>query len=844
MSNLNSSDSSTKVRLKKGDALLPAIIEGISPEVTLTPVEAGVQMTVTTKSGTKTALIPKGEKGDNYTLTPENIQEIGGMFDSVRQTAEAARNAASGYATAAGQSATAAGNSASTASAQATLAGQARTDAETAQGAAEAAQEAAETAQEATEQLKDDTQEIYEAATRLTTRIESLERDAMAAKIDAEDAATAAAASQYEAALSADAAASLAGTAETHAREAQEAASDAAGAAGDAATMAGEADASATAAAESATAAAGSASQAAQTVAGIESAGAAQVALVEAKGEEVLDSIPADYSELSGDVSTLNSDLQATGVTYTLLSDYPVNKGSANPSSGNWIYTTGTKYKHIIIPITAGDVIDVSVGSNGGNIAFLTDYTTPADGNSLDFSSAQGFTGVISVSANSTVKYTAPSDAVYLYCTTLYNNKSYFPTGVTINGFDIAKTVPGNISAISLLEKELQGVSVTHTNQIQDIQQDIDFVLLQTRIARGSLNSSFVWQNCSDNAVYTFYHAEVPVSSGDRIVIIANTAKALSYAIFLKEFSPPVNDNTATPSEAEGYTDRKSISNGLTYEYVVPSDCNYLYILTTNNKVDVTPQQILVNGVDITKSIKGNLELLHDKWETDVSWCAMGDSITSGYYSKYVDEEPATRFNPKYCYPTLISETNHWALTNIGVGGAGYLIPGSGGSPRGYEIARATDFTPFNLVTIAYGTNDWSNDSAMGSMSDDPTAQSIASFIPAMRATIEAIIASNPNCKIIVILPFNRKKNGNPPASEETNWALGYELSNTGTLESFVQKMIEVCDYYGIQYIDMTHYSVINRKNIPTVLPDGTHPTIECHAMLARELAKKITFGL
>lgn len=307
MSKLNSSDSSTKVRLKKGDALLPAIIEGISPEVTLTPVEAGVQMTVTTKSGTKTALIPKGEKGDNYTLTPENIQEIGGMFDSVRQTAEAARDVAISARDVAAQSATAAGNAADSATAQVALAEQAKADALQAKSDSLAAKAGAEEAAQDAETAKADTQEIYDAATRLTTRIESLERDARAAKIDAEGAATAAAASQDEAALSADAAASLAGTAEIHAREAQEAASDAAGAAGDAATMAGEADASATAAAESATQAAGSASQAAQTAAGIEAAGAAQVAAIEEKGEEVLGSIPSDYSQLAADVSNLNS---------------------------------------------------------------------------------------------------------------------------------------------------------------------------------------------------------------------------------------------------------------------------------------------------------------------------------------------------------------------------------------------------------------------------------------------------------------------------------------------------------------------------------------------------------
>lgn len=56
--------SGSKIRLKQNSALLPALIEGVSPEVTLTPVANGVQMDVTTKSGTKSALIPKGDKGN------------------------------------------------------------------------------------------------------------------------------------------------------------------------------------------------------------------------------------------------------------------------------------------------------------------------------------------------------------------------------------------------------------------------------------------------------------------------------------------------------------------------------------------------------------------------------------------------------------------------------------------------------------------------------------------------------------------------------------------------------------------------------------------------------------
>lgn len=52
-----------RVPLELESGILPKIIEGISPEVSLEETEDGVVMTVTDKTGTETALIPKGEPG-------------------------------------------------------------------------------------------------------------------------------------------------------------------------------------------------------------------------------------------------------------------------------------------------------------------------------------------------------------------------------------------------------------------------------------------------------------------------------------------------------------------------------------------------------------------------------------------------------------------------------------------------------------------------------------------------------------------------------------------------------------------------------------------------------------
>lgn len=58
----------------------------------------------------------------------------------------------------------------------------------------------------------------------------------------------------------------------------------------------------------------------------------------------------------------------------------------------------------------------------------------------------------------------------------------------------------------------------------------------------------------------------------------------------------------------------------------------------------------------------------------------------------------------------------------------------------------------------------------------------------------------------------------------------------------FYQLQKTVCEFHGIELIDMTHSSIINRENIKTMLPDYVHPTVECHAVMARELTRKINF--
>ena len=147
------------------------------------------------------------------------------------------------------------------------------------------------------------------------------------------------------------------------------------------------------------------------------------------------------------------------------------------------------------------------------------------------------------------------------------------------------------------------------------------------------------------------------------------------------------------------------------------------------------------------------------------------------------------------------------------------------------------DFTGCDLVTFAWGCNDWKyNAGPIGSKDDDK--DTATTTCAALKWCIERVLSQNPLCKIVVITPINVKR-----GTFEGNYGVSYEFSNTGSLQDVYDAIVSVCESYGIEYIDMTHSSVVNRANISALLLDTVHPTPEAYAAMGKELARRINFA-
>ena len=496
---------------------------------------------------------------------------------------------------------------------------------------------------------------------------------------------------------------------------------------------------------------------------------------------------------------------------YEILTQYPQYNGVIS-STGTWSSTGVNTYRHIVIPVLGGETIKL-VGNTSRTTyyAAIQSHSLPLTG---DVAFATGWTSRKTLSANAIVYETMPEDAAFLYLTVAMSNNNVTPSKVIIDGYTLT-----SVSVADGLVDYLDG-----------------------HVADASRNVVNIFNSLGVPAMLLWEHGTIKVSDGigNPIALQTSTSRLRTaafqtsvelhvypaanwsvQAIYVDDDGPTANLSALNPNQPAHR------------ELIIPAGSKFRLIAgyTAGGSVEnVDPETMpYIVRVLFTK-------LRDELYPGLVNWTALGDSITQGYYSYMNGETPASALDPSIAWATLVSTWNKWALNNLGVGGSGFLDPDSH-NVAGWQVARDSDFTSANLVTIAYGINDWKGNQPLGEiLSTVPSTPT--TVIGAMQYTIVKIMQSNPETKIVGILPLNSSDYG----SFDSKWALNTANANNVTLEQFVQALIDVYEYYGIEYIDLTHSSVVNRLNIQSLLIDGVHPSISAHRLLALELSKRISF--
>ena len=488
------------------------------------------------------------------------------------------------------------------------------------------------------------------------------------------------------------------------------------------------------------------------------------------------------------------------------VSMYHLNRGNLG-NDGTW-NNINDSFKHIVIPITGKSQVVTSF-SGLISIGFVKSYTTPTtDGQIIDYSEAEGYTQEITGVGKKEKTFDIPSDANYLILEIVYGKTKYEILKLEIDGYDYAYVLSKNIANLNAYVEELSSQVNYLREKISSISEDVVYIL-----ESGAINSN----------------TGIDTPSGTR----CRTQGFIKInGIFRMDFTEPIKVRVIYYDEDEIFI--SSISWITESKTIVPPPTAMFVRFFIGYTDDRTVTDAMI------KNINTNLVFKILVKEYKYNWFALGDSIVQGYYSFENGDGTKTGSSiavTQDCWVNLVSFKNECKLFNYGVGGSGFVHNGTVlDKLNACDHVDTIDFSNADLVTIAYGVNDWKYNCNLGSMASNKKDGTIYGN---MKYVIEKIVSNNPKAKIIIITPLNCSAYG----TQQNNWGIGYSFSNNGTLERIFEAEKEVAEYYGIEMIDMTHNSVINRISAPLLLADGVHPTLDGHKAIACELAKKINFA-
>ena len=155
--------------------------------------------------------------------------------------------------------------------------------------------------------------------------------------------------------------------------------------------------------------------------------------------------------------------------------------------------------------------------------------------------------------------------------------------------------------------------------------------------------------------------------------------------------------------------------------------------------------------------------------------------------------------------------------------------------PEGLATLKGIDFSEADIITIAYGTNDFT----AGRPLEGNDRYDIKAFGGAMRYSIERIREAFPKLEIVICSQTYRfwRENGIPVSDSNTRVEKGNKLTD------FVRKTEEIAREYGLFYIDNYNGNVINESNRDICFSetDGTHPLVPGLKLIAENMARELT---
>lgn len=149
------------------------------------------------------------------------------------------------------------------------------------------------------------------------------------------------------------------------------------------------------------------------------------------------------------------------------------------------------------------------------------------------------------------------------------------------------------------------------------------------------------------------------------------------------------------------------------------------------------------------------------------------------------------------------------------------------------ELLKSIDFSEVDIITIAYGTNDFAGGKTLDDTTSETPTLEPTFFAGALRLSIETLLTAYPNLRIFICGQVYRFWDND---DSDTHTVSEQKLTD------FIAKTKEVANNYHLPYIDNYYELGINKFNRSQFFPstDNTHPNLTGRKLIAHHIFKEL----
>lgn len=236
--------------------------------------------------------------------------------------------------------------------------------------------------------------------------------------------------------------------------------------------------------------------------------------------------------------------------------------------------------------------------------------------------------------------------------------------------------------------------------------------------------------------------------------------------------------------------------------------------------------------VNFGDSIFGNKRPPEDV-STEIARLTGATVINGGFGGCFMSKHGMSNYEPFSMFRLADAiATGDWSAQEENASKSGMLYY----FPTTVKRLKAVDWSKVDIITIAYGTNDFTNPKAIDSTDNTKDTDT---FGGALRYSIEKILGAYPNIQIFICGQTYRfwiDSSLNFVEDSDT------KIINGTTLPQFVEKTKEIAKEYHLKFIDNYFDLGINKYNRMKWFPldDGTHHNVDGGHLIARHIVNEM----